>query len=285
MAIFDRFKKNADSEMSFIDHLEVLRGTIVRSLFSILIAAIVIFIYRDWIMDNVITGPLNSDFITYRAFCNLSHFLHLGDSLCMPPVKTQLQSTTFGGQFLSAISMAMVGGIIVAFPFVFWQVWLFIKPALKEKELKNTRFMIFWVSFFFFMGSAFGFFVLGPFTFNFLAGFQLGTKSIIHTVPTFADYLDNLTNLILGCGIAFELPVIVFLLTKIGLITPKFLSTTRKYAVVIILFIAAFITPSPDWYSQTIVFIPLYTLFEFSIFVSRWAHKSVKNEDDEEEWD
>lgn len=285
MAIFDRFKKNADSEMSFIDHLEVLRGTIVRSLFSILVAAIVIFIYRDWIMDNVITGPLNSDFITYKAFCNLSHYLHLGDSLCMPPVKTQLQSTTFGGQFLSAISMAMVGGIIVAFPFVFWQVWLFIKPALKEKELKNTRFMIFWVSFFFFLGSAFGFFVLGPFTFNFLAGFQLGTKSIIHTVPTFADYLDNLTNLILGCGIAFELPVIVFLLTKIGLITPKFLSTTRKYAVVIILFIAAFITPSPDWYSQTIVFIPLYTLFEFSIFVSRWAHKSVKNEDDEEEWD
>lgn len=285
MAIFDRFKKNEDSEMSFIDHLEVLRGTIVRSLFSILIAAIVIFIYRDWIMDNVITGPLNSDFITYRAFCNLSHILHLGDSLCMPPVKTQLQSTTFGGQFLSAISMAMVGGLIVAFPFVFWQVWLFIKPALKEKELKNTRFMIFWVSFFFFLGAAFGFFVLGPFTFNFLASFQLGTKNIITTIPTFSDYLDNLTNLILGCGIAFELPVIVFLLTKIGLITPKFLTTTRKYAVVIILIVAAFITPSPDWYSQTIVFIPLYTLFEFSIFVSRWANRNMKNEEDEEEWD
>jgi sec-independent protein translocase protein TatC len=284
MAIFDRFKKNEDSEMSFIDHLEVLRGTIVRSLFSILIAAIVIFIYRDWIMDNVITGPLNSDFITYRAFCNLSHILHLGDSLCMPPVKTQLQSTTFGGQFLSAISMAMVGGLIVAFPFVFWQVWLFIKPALKEKELKNTRFMIFWVSFFFFLGAAFGFFVLGPFTFNFLASFQLGTKNIITTIPTFSDYLDNLTNLILGCGIAFELPVIVFLLTKIGLITPKFLTTTRKYAVVIILIVAAFITPSPDWYSQTIVFIPLYTLFEFSIFVSRWANRNMKNEEDEE-WD
>ena len=285
MAIFDRFKKSADSEMSFIDHLEVLRGTIVRSLFFILIAAIVIFIYRDWIMDNVITGPLNPDFITYRAFCNLSHYLHLGDSLCMPPVKTQLQSTTFGGQFLSAISMAMVGGIIVAFPFVFWQVWLFVKPALKEKEVKNTRFAIFWVSFFFFLGAAFGFFVLGPFTFNFLAGFQLGTKSLITTIPTFADYLDNLTNLILGCGIAFEMPVIVFLLTKIGLVTPKFLSSTRKYAVVVILFVAAFITPSPDWYSQTIVFIPLYTLFEFSIFVSKWAYKSIKDDNDEEEWD
>ncbi len=284
MAIFDRFKKSEASEMSFIDHLEVLRGTIVRSLFSILFAAIVIFIFRDWVMDNVITGPLNPDFITYRAFCKLSHYLHLGDALCMPPVKTQLQSTTFGGQFLSAISMSMVGGIIVAFPFVFWQVWSFVKPALKEKEIKNTRFAIFWVSFFFFLGASFGFFVLGPFTFNFLASFQLGTKNIITTIPTFADYLDNLTNLILGCGIAFEMPVIVFLLTKIGIVTPNFLSSTRRYAVVIILLVAAFITPSPDWYSQTIVFIPLYTLFEFSIFVSRWAYKSMKDKEDEE-WD
>ncbi len=283
MAIFDRFNKNEGSEMSFIDHLEVLRGTIVRSLGAILITTLVIFIYRDWVMDNVIMGPIYPDFITYRAFCNLSHYLHLGDSLCMPPVKVTLQSTTFGGQFLSSISMSFVGGIIVAFPFVFWQVWSFVKPALKEKELKNTKFMIFFVSFFFFLGAAFGFFVLGPFTFNFLASFQLGTKGTITTIPTFADYLDNLTNLILGCGIAFEMPVIVFLLTKIGLITPKFLTTTRKYAVVVILIVAAFITPSPDWYSQTIVFIPLYTLFEFSILVSKWAHKSVKQAD--EEWD
>ncbi len=283
MAIFDRFNKNEGSEMSFIDHLEVLRGTIVRSLGAILITTLVIFIYRDWVMDNVIMGPIYPDFITYRAFCNLSHYLHLGDSLCMPPVKVTLQSTTFGGQFLSSISMSFVGGIIVAFPFVFWQVWSFVKPALKEKELKNTKFMIFFVSFFFFLGAAFGFFVLGPFTFNFLASFQLGTKGTITTIPTFADYLDNLTNLILGCGIAFEMPVIVFLLTKIGLITPKFLTTTRKYAVIIILIVAAFITPSPDWYSQTIVFIPLYTLFEFSILVSKWAHKSVKQDD--EEWD
>jgi sec-independent protein translocase protein TatC len=165
---------------------------------------------------------------------------------------------------------------------VFWQIWSFIKPALKEKEVKNTRFAIFWVSFFFFLGAGFGFFVLGPFTFNFLASFQLGTKNVITTIPTFADYLDNLTNLILGCGIAFEMPVVVFLLTKVGMITPRFLSTTRKYAVVIILVVSAFITPSPDWYSQTIVFIPLYTLFEFSIFVSRWAYKSL---DIEEEWD
>ena len=159
MALFDRFNKNDNSEMTFIDHLEVLRGTIVRSLSAILITSLVLFIYRDWIMDYVITGPINPDFITYRAFCKLSHILHLGDSLCMPPVKVSMQSTTFGGQFLSSISMAFVGGIIVAFPFVFYQIWAFIKPALKEKEIKNTRFMIFCVSFFFFLGAAFVFFV------------------------------------------------------------------------------------------------------------------------------
>lgn len=284
MALFNRTNPEDGSEMSFIDHLEELRKHIIRSAAAILLMAGIIFIYRDWIMDNVITGPLNSDFITYRKFCELSHYLHLGNSLCMPPVKTTLQSTTFGGQFLSSISMAIVGGIIIAFPYIFYQFWSFIKPALKEKELKNTRFMIFWVTFFFFLGAAFGFFVLGPFTFNFLAGFQLGTKSVIATIPTFSDYLDNLTNLILGCGIAFELPVLAFLLTKIGLVTPTFLSTGRKYAVVVILIVSAFITPSPDWYSQTIVFIPLYALYEFSIFVSRWA-SSKKEKNEEEEWD
>jgi sec-independent protein translocase protein TatC len=201
----------------------------------------------------------------------------------MPAVKVTMQSTSFGGQFLSSISMAIVGGIITAFPFIFYQFWSFVKPALKENELKNTRFMIFWVSFFFFLGAAFGFFILGPFTFNFLASFQLGTKNVITTIPTFSDYLDNLTNLILGCGIAFELPVLAFLLTKIGIVTPKFLRETRKYAAVIILVIAAFITPSPDWYSQLLVFIPLYSLFELSIIVSKWAYKSVKK--DEEEWE
>ena len=283
MALFDRLNSKDGSEMSFIDHLEVLRGTIVRSAVAILVMALVIFIKRDWIMDNVITGPIQPDFITYRLFCEFSQWAGLGNALCMPAVKVTMQSTTFGGQFLSSISMAIVGGIITSFPFIFYQFWSFIKPALKERELSNTRFMIFWVSFFFFLGAAFGYFILGPFTFNFLASFQLGTKNVITTMPTFADYLDNLTNLILGCGIAFELPVLAFLLTKIGIVTPKFLSGARKYAAVVILIVAAFITPSPDWYSQLLVFIPLYSLFELSIVVSRWAYKSVKKAD--EEWE
>jgi sec-independent protein translocase protein TatC len=134
------------------------------------------------------------------------------------------------------------------------------------------------------MGAAFGYFLLGPFTFNFLAGFQLGTENMIVTKPTFSDYLDNLTNIILGCGLAFELPVLAFILTKIGIITPTFLRTTRKYAIVVILIVAAFITPSPDWMSQLIVFIPLWMLYELSILVSARVYKQNKEEEDKE-WD
>ncbi len=270
--------------MTFIDHLEELRIHIIRSVIAILVGAIVIFIYRNWIFDNVIVGPINKNFISYKVLCDFSHWAHLGDALCMPPVEVTMQSTTFGGQFLSSITMAIVGGIIIAFPFIFWEFWRFVKPALKEKELKNTRFIIFWVSFFFFIGAAFGYFLLGPFTFNFLAGFQLGTENMIVTKPTFSDYLDNLTNIILGCGLAFELPVLAFILTKIGLLTPGFLRETRKYAVVVILIVAAFITPSPDWMSQLIVFIPLWMLYELSILVSARVYKKEQTEA-EAEWD
>jgi sec-independent protein translocase protein TatC len=284
MAIFNRNRGSEKSEMTFIDHLEELRVHIIRSVLAILIMAVVIFIYRNWVFDNVIYGPLNPDFISYRKLCQFSQWAHMGDALCMPAVKVNMISNTFGGQFLSSISMALIGGIIAAFPFIFWEFWRFVKPALKEKELKNTRFVIFWVSFFFFTGAAFGYFLLGPFTFNFLGGFQLGTQGFITTMPTLADYIDNLTNIILGCGLAFELPVLAFILTKIGLITPAFLRQTRKYALVVILILAAFITPSPDWMSQMIVFIPLWLLYELSILVSARAKKEQDKTEDEE-WD
>jgi sec-independent protein translocase protein TatC len=282
--IFGRGGNSSKAEMSFIDHLEELRSHIVRSVIAILLVAIVIFIFHTWIYDNIISGPLNQDFITYRALCSLSHKLHLGNSLCLPPVAIHMQSNTFGGQFLSAITLSFVGGIIVAFPYIFWEFWRFVKPALREKELKNTRSVIFWVSFFFFSGALFGFFLLGPFTFNFLASFQLGSKNQIATVPTLTDYFDNLTNLILGCGIAFELPVLAYVLTKIGLVTPMFLRKSTKYAVVVILIISAFITPSPDWYSQLIVFIPLMTLYWLGIVVSKRAYRKIEKEDKIEEW-
>lgn len=282
MGLFERRKRISGAEMSFVDHLEELRGHVVRSILAILIVAIAIFIYRDWLFDNFITAPVNPDFFTYKALCNISHSLHIGDALCMPPIKINMQSTTFGGQFMSSITMAFVGGLIISFPYVFWEFWRFVKPALSENELKGTRFVIFWVSFFFFLGAAFGFYLLGPFTFNFLASFQLGTKGMVVTIPTFTDYLDNLTNIILGCGLAFELPVMAYALTKIGLITPQFLKNSRKYAVVVLLVVAAVITPSPDWMSQLLVFIPLWLLYELSVWVSGRVAK--KEEEKERQW-
>lgn len=282
-SIFNRSIGDEKAEMSFIDHLEALRMHIIRSVLVILVMAIVVFIYRDWIFDYVITGPINPHFITYRALCDFSHWAHMGNALCMPPVKINMQSTTFGGQFISSISLSFIVGFIIAFPYIFWEIWRFVKPALKEKERRSTRFVIFWVSFFFFTGAAFGFFVLGPFTFNFLGGFRLGTLQMLDTRPTLSDYLDNLTNIILGCGLAFELPVLSFVLTKIGLITPKFLQSTRRYAIVIILIVAAFITPSPDWMSQMIVFTPLMLLYELSIIVSKKVYKE-NQEMEKEEW-
>ena len=143
-------KRGQDREMTFIDHLEELRWHILRSLLAILAAAILIFLYIDWIYDHVITGPLQKDFISYIALCRFSHWSGMGDSLCLPPAKVELQAITFGAQFMSSISIAFMGGFIAAFPYVFWEFWKFVKPALTPKELKSTRGAIFWVSFFFF---------------------------------------------------------------------------------------------------------------------------------------
>ncbi len=271
------------AEMSFIDHLEELRWHIVRSVIAILIAAIVVFIYIDKVMDLVIFGPIEKGFVTYNWLCNLGHKMGAGDALCLPAPNVKMQTTTFGGQFISSITIAFVSGAIVAFPYVFWEVWRFIKPALKPHEAKNTRGAIFFVSFFFLTGVAFGYFLLAPFTFSFLANYKIGTQNIIETKPVLNDYIDNLVDIIVGSGLSFELPVISYVLTRIGLITPGFLKEYRSYAYVALLVIAAVITPSPDWMSQMIVVTPLVLLYEFSILVSRHVAKT-RAKQEEEEW-
>lgn len=261
--------------MTFIDHLEELRWHIMRAVLAIFIAGIVIFINIDWVFDVIVMGPVRNNFVSYRALCNLSHSLHIGNALCMPPIPEgyKLLGNTVSGPFMSAIQIGIIGGFIAAFPYIFWEFWLFVKPALSPKELKYSSNAIFWVSFFFFLGGAFGYFVLGPFTFNFLANFTLGKAGLYEYKPALGDYIDNLVNIVLGCGIAFELPVLSYVLTKIGLITPQFLSAYRKYAYVAILMIAAIITPSPDWTSQMIVFLPLIFLYELSVIVSKRIFK------------
>ena len=280
-SLFNR--TNAQGEMSFVDHLEALRWHIIRSLLVIIAMAIIIFIKIDWVFDRVILGPIQKDFITYTGLCNFGRWIRIGDSLCMPPVNVPLQANTFGTQFMTAISIAFMGGFIAAFPYVFWELWRFVKPALTEKELKSTRGSIFWVSFFFFLGTAFGYFLLAPFTYSFLANFQLGSSGIMKTIPTLADYIENLTDILIGSALAFQLPIVSFVLTRIGLITPSFLKNYRKYAYVAILVIAAIITPSPDWTSQMIVTIPLVLLYELSIGISNRVYK--KEQKKWEEWE
>lgn len=262
----------------FFGHVEAFRWHLVRSIVAWLAAVVLIFINIDWVYDNIILAPANQHFFTYGALCSLSNLLHLGDALCMPAIKIDFQVTTVNGTFTSAINIAMIGGLIAAFPYICWELWRFIKPALSSKEKRYSRGGIFWVSLFFFTGALFGYYLLAPFTFNFLAGFSLGKSGMIQYRPSINDYVDSLTNLILGCGIAFELPVFCFILAKIGLVTGTLLKKYFKFAFVIILVVAAIITPSPDWTSQFLVAVPLLMLYGISILITTRVEKQQINE-------
>ena len=269
-------------EMTFFDHIEELRWHIVRSLLVWASAAISIFVFRGFIFDDVILAPTKSNFVSYQALCSFGKWLHLGDSFCMPPVVIDFQYNTVTGPFSSALSIAMIGGLIVAFPFIFWELWRFIKPALSPKEIKYARGSIFWVSLCFFSGAAFAYYLLAPFTFNFLATFTIGISQSIKYMPSINDYVETLTNLTLGCALAFQLPILAFVLAKIGLITGSLLRKYFKFAFVIILVVAAIITPSPDWTSQFLVAIPLLILYWISIILASRVEKQRAKK--EKEW-
>ncbi len=269
-------KASADEEaMSFFDHIEDLRWHMIRCIIAWLIFVVLIFIYVDTVYDNIILAPTRENFYTYGALCRFGEWLHLGNAFCMPAVKIDFQVTTVNGTFTSAISIAMIGGLIAAFPYIFWELWRFIKPALSEKEKKYSRGSIFWLSLLFFAGGLFGYYLLAPFTFNFLAGFTLGKSGMILYRPAIGDYIDSLTNLILGCGIAFELPLFCFVLAKIGMVTGTLLKKYFKFAFVIILVVSAIITPSPDWTSQFLVAIPLLFLYWVSILLASRVEKQL----------
>lgn len=278
---FNRRKKDATSEMSFIDHLEELRWHLIRSVIAILICAIIVFVYSDFIVDKVLFGPTKPDFISSQWLCKLGRSLGLGDAICFTQVKAVFQENTMTGQFIASFTVAFIGGFIVAFPYVFWEFWRFVKPALSQKERKNTRGVIFWVSLLFFLGVAFGYFILTPFMVNFYFNYRLSTQ--IEIRPTFSDYLENLIYTTVGIGVLFQMPLLVMVLAKIGMVTGAFLRKYRRHAFVIIIIAAAIITPSTDPFSLTIVTIPLYLLFEASIVVASRVNKKQELKD-KEEW-
>lgn len=279
--LFNRKHKDDErAEMSFIDHLEALRGHLFRSVLAIAAGAIVFAVYNKFFVQEILMGPTHADFPTYKWLCKIGQTLRLGDYMCMKDIGLKMQSTTVSGQFSMFFTIIFIGGMIVAFPYVFWEFWRFVKPALTKKELQKTRGVIFWVSLLFFLGVLFGYYVIAPYTVNFFANFQLDKN--IENRWTITSYIDTLVPLILGTGLAFQLPLAMFFLAKVGLMSADFLRRYRKYAIVIILIVAGVITP-PDVISQIICTIPLVLLYEISIWLTAKVQKE-KEKEEEKEW-
>jgi len=260
----------SDKNMTFLEHIEELRWHIVRSLAVILVASIVAFIYGKWLFDNVIFGPIHTDFPLYRLFCKLSYLIYNSDKLCVEEIKFTAQNLTLSGQLMFHIVTALVFGFIVAFPYFLWEFWRFIRPALKEKERKNTTGFVIITSFLFLVGIAFGYYVLTPLSINFLANYEVSEQ--IKNQFTIQSYISFITTLTLASGLIFELPLIIYILARIGLVTADFLRKYRKHAVIVILILSSIITP-PDIMSQVLLSIPIYFLFEIGIFI---AHRIEK---------
>jgi sec-independent protein translocase protein TatC len=263
--------------MAFVDHIEEFRWHLIRSLSAIIFAAIFAFFNIEWIFDNIILGPARPGFISYDLLCRFGKFIHVS-ALCLGNMQLQFQNTELSGQFMMSFSVSFMLGFIISFPYVFWELWKFIKPALKPGELKYARGIVFWSSLLFFTGVLFAYYIIAPFTINFFANYQLSPS--FKNIITIANYYDTMSDLVLGMGIVFELPVVVFFLSRIGLISPQLMREKRKFAFVFILVLAAIITP-PDWFSIWIVTIPLVILYEVGITISERAVKERQKRESE----
>lgn len=248
--------------MSFIEHLDVLRGHLFRSAIGVAAGAIIMAVYNKYIVQRILMGPTHSNFWTYRTLCDLGHKWGMGDKLCMADIQLKMQSNVVSGQFDTYFNVILIGGFILAFPYVFWQFWRFTKPALKENELRNTRGAIFWVSVLFFLGVLFGYFIIAPYTISFFANFKLDSN--IENIWTIGSYFTAMAQIVLGAGLAFQLPLAMYFLAKIGVVSAAYLRRVRKYAILIIVIVASIITP-PDILSTVVASTPLILLYEISI--------------------
>lgn len=258
-----------EKEMSFLDHLEELRWVLVRSSFAIVTMAVVAFFFDDFIFNTVLFGPKDPHFITYRFFCELSQKIGV-QSFCVEELPFKLQNTEMEGQMSLYIWTLILVGFILAFPFILYQFWKFISPALYEKERKSAKSFVIVSSLLFFIGVLFGYFVIAPMSVNFFATFSV--SHVVENEINLDSYVGLIKTSSIASGLFFELPIIIYFLTKLGLVTPQFLRQYRRYAIVIVMIVAAIVTP-PDVVSQTIVAIPLLILYEVSIIISAVVHK------------
>ncbi len=262
--------KNTNKEMSFLNHLEELRWLLIRSSIAILITAVIAVFFNEFIFDVIIFGPKKGDFVTYQFFCDIAQRYDLDQSFCNNELPFVIQNRTMDGQLSVMIWTCITAGFIMAFPFILWEFWKFISPALYQKERKYAKLFIFISSILFFLGVLFGYFVLVPLSINFLANFTI--SNIVENQIDINSYINLVKNTSLATGLVFELPIIIFFLTYLGLITDAFLKEYRRYAYVLILVVAAVVTP-PDVISQLIVSFPLIILYEGSIIVAKFITK------------
>ena len=252
-------------EMSFLEHLEVFRWHLVRSALAVLLFAILAFVFKGIVFDSILLAPKNPDFPTYKILCYLSQQLGMGDTLCMDELPFILMNISMSGQFSTHIMTSIVAGFVVAFPYVFWEMWRFISPALHDKESSVAKGVVFFSSSLFMLGVLFGYYVVSPLSVHFLGSYQV-SQTVANQI-SLSSFISTVTTVCLANGMVFELPILVYFLTKIGLITPDFMRTYRKHALVLTLIFSAIITP-PDVTSQILVALPLMVLYEISIKIS-----------------
>ncbi|MBM3425384.1 MAG: twin-arginine translocase subunit TatC [Bacteroidetes bacterium] len=260
----DQYQEEEEG-MSFLDHLEALRWHLLRSVSAVLIFSVSAFIAKDFVFGVLILGPSKVDFFTYRVLCDLGNYLGL-PALCIDELPFTIQSRQMTGQFSMHMTSSMVVGLIAAFPYLFWEVWRFISPGLYDKERSAARGAVFFVSFLFLSGAAFGYYVLTPMSINFLANYQLDPS--IANEFDITSYVSTLSMLVLASALMFQLPVVVYFLSMSGLVTSKMLKAYRKHSVVVILIVSAVITP-PDVVSQLLIAMPILVLYEVGIFIAK----------------
>ena len=254
-----------EKEMSFLDHLEELRWHIIKSLIAIIVIAIGVFLAKTFVFETIIFGPKRADFVTYRFLCGIS------ETLCLQPPDFELITRELGEQFIVHLKVSFWLGLIIAFPYVFYQFWSFIRPGLYDHEQKATRGTVTICSILFLMGIMFGYYIVSPFAVTFLSSYDVGATS----APTLQSFVNYMTMFTIPTGIIFELPILVFFLSKIGMITPEFMRTYRKHAIIVMLILASIITP-PDVTTQILISLPLFILYEISIFISARVQKKKK---------
>lgn len=256
--------------MSFLDHLEDLRWHLIRATLAIVIAGLCAFFAKHFIFDVLLFGPSKPEFFTYDILCRITQSFGMDDSFCFKEMPYDIQSRTMGGQFSAHVWTSITAGFIVAFPYVLYEFWKFISPGMHENERKSSKGFIFVASILFFIGVLFGYYIVTPLSLNFLGNYQV--SEIVSNQFDLSSYIALIRSTVLASGLAFELPIIIFLLTKIGIISPSDLRNHRKISIIIILILAAIITP-PDVVSLIIVAIPLLILYEASIIISAYTVK------------